>query len=197
MTAPAPPAGRPAVFLDRDGTLIDELGYLADPEGVRLYPGAALAVHALNEAGIPVVLVTNQSGIARGMFTEETLGQVHDRLRQLLAAEGAVLDDIRYCPHHPELGPAQYRAACLCRKPGPGMILTARERLHLDLAKSWVVGDAARDLEAGRRAGVAHLVLVRTGKGARTERDATEAERGDWTVVDDLPEAVRGILHRP
>jgi D-glycero-D-manno-heptose 1,7-bisphosphate phosphatase len=194
MSEPAPPAGRPAVFLDRDGTLLDELGYLSDPDRVRLLPGAADAVRALNEAGLPVVVVTNQSGIARGYFTEEDLERVHARLREVLAVHGASLDLVLHSPYHPAHGDPRYRRDSACRKPGPGLLLAARDRLGLDLGRSWVVGDARRDLEAGRRAGVPHLFLVRTGKGAATERDMDADERRRWTVVDDLPAAAHAIL---
>jgi D-glycero-D-manno-heptose 1,7-bisphosphate phosphatase len=107
--------GRPAVFLDRDGTLVEEVDYLIDPGQVRLIPGAAAAVRRLNQAGWPVVIVTNQSMIARGMANERQLGRIHARLAELLSAEGAQLDGIYYCPHHPELGVPPYRAACDCR----------------------------------------------------------------------------------
>ena len=190
---PPPLHGRPAVFLDRDGTLIDELGYLADPAGVRLFPGAAAAVRALNDARLPVVVFTNQSGVARGMFTEDDLAAVHARLRELLAAEGARLDLVLYSPYHPEFGDARYRRRTDCRKPAPGMLLEARDRLDLDLAASWVVGDADRDLEAGRRAGVPGLILVRTGKGAATAA-AHDPKRRRWHVVEDLSAAVRLVL---
>lgn len=198
MSATPPPA-RAAVFLDRDGTLIDELGYLADPDGVHLYPGAARAVRRLNEAEVPVVLFTNQSGVARGYFSEETLGRIHARLAELLAAKGAHLDLVLYSPYHPEIGRERYRRATNCRKPGPGMILEARKRLGLDLARSWVVGDSDRDLESGRRAHVGGLLLVRTGKGADLEARGDAAALDDARIVDDLPAAVELILaaHSP
>jgi D-glycero-D-manno-heptose 1,7-bisphosphate phosphatase len=180
---------RAAVFLDRDGTLLDEDGYLDDPEGVRLLRGAARAVAELNDAGLATVLVTNQSGVARGMFDEERLAAVHARLAELLREKGAHLDLVLYCPHHPEHGAAPYRRTCDCRKPAPGLLLEAERTLGIDLARSWVVGDAARDLEAGRKAGVPNLVLVLTGKGSATATKLSPEERREVHVVADLPAA--------
>lgn len=184
-------SSRPAVFLDRDGTLIDELGYLDDPERVRLYPGAGKALARLREAGLATVLVTNQSGVARGLFDEARLAQVHARLEQLLAADGARLDLILYCPHHPEIGAPPYRRTCACRKPEPGLFLDARRRLDLDLGRSWAIGDSRRDLEAARRAGVRHVLLVATGKG-RAQREGSEGLFDAF--VPDLAHAVERVL---
>ncbi len=183
-----------AVFLDRDGTLIDELGYLADPDALRLFPGAADAVAAWNRAGLPVVLVTNQSGVARGLLDEASLARVHARLAGLLGRSGARLDLILHCPHHPTEGEPPFRRACSCRKPEPGMLLEAAERLGIDLGASWLVGDAERDLEAGRRAGVRRLLLVATGKGIAA--DARLRERGvdDYELVADLAAAAERVL---
>jgi len=182
---------RAAVFLDRDGTLIDELGYLARPEGVRLFPGAATAVRALNEADLAVVVVTNQSGIARGLFGEPELAAVHARLREELARQGARLDGILHCPHHPDFG-----APCACRKPAPGLLLEAARRLGLALGASWLVGDGKRDLEAGWQAELAGTVLVRTGKGAQALAELTPEERARTLVAADLAEAARLVLAR-
>lgn len=182
---------RRAVFLDRDGTLIDALGYLGDPEGVRLLPGAARAVRRLNEAGWLAVLVTNQSGVARGLFGEDDVRAVHARLAALLAAEGARLDLVLHCPHHPEHGE---RTRCACRKPAPGLLLAAAERLGLDLGASWTIGDSERDLEAGRRAGLAGGILVTTGKGAEALEALPAARRETLAVAGDLPAAVELVL---
>ncbi|MEM7305750.1 MAG: HAD family hydrolase [Planctomycetota bacterium] len=184
-------SARPAVFLDRDGTLIDELGYLGDPDGVALYPGAAAAVRALNGAGLPVVLITNQSGIARGLFTEDDLAAVHARLEGDLAAEGARLDLIVYCPYHPDHGPPKYRRESDCRKPAPGMYNEAVRRLDLDPARSWAVGDSARDLVAAQRAGVTGLLLVATGKGEAERERLGDVEH---RFVADLTAAADEIL---
>ena len=184
---------RAAVFLDRDGTLIDELGFLASAGGLRLLAGAAEGVRLLNQAGLAVVVVTNQSGIARGLFGEADLAAVHARLRDELARSGARLDAILHCPHHPDFGAPEQRA-CACRKPEPGLLLEAARRLELDLPSSWTVGDSARDLEAGRRAGLAGLILVATGKGAAEWRQLGEPLRSAVQRAPDLPAAARLIL---
>ncbi|MFM8273156.1 MAG: D-glycero-alpha-D-manno-heptose-1,7-bisphosphate 7-phosphatase [Gemmata sp.] len=155
---------RDAVFLDRDGTLIEDVHYLARPDQVRLIPGAAAAVRALNDAGALVVVVTNQAGVARGLFPESRVAEVHRRLSELLAQHGAKVDAFYHCPHHPE-GLGGYRVACACRKPEPGMLLAAARDLDIDLARSWMVGDKPCDAGAGRAAGCRTL-LVRTGHGA-------------------------------
>jgi D-glycero-D-manno-heptose 1,7-bisphosphate phosphatase len=186
---------RRAVFLDRDGTLLDELGFLARPEDLVLLPGAAEGVRQLNAAGLCAVVITNQSGIARGLFGEAELAAVHARLESELARAGAHLDAILHCPHHPEEGRGELRRACTCRKPAPGLLHAAAERLGLALEASWIVGDSLRDLEAGRRAGLAGGVLVLTGKGAE---ERTRLEPGARELVAaDLPAAVRAILAAP
>src|SRR5262245_12002003 len=157
-----PSAGARAVFLDRDGTLVDELGFLRDARDVRLLPGAAAGVRLFNRAGWRTVAVTNPSGIARGLLDEHALAEVHARLEELLAREDARLDAILHCPHHPEEGEPPLRCTCACRKPAPGLLLEAARRFALDLGASWTVGDSLRDLEAGERAGPAGGVLVLT-----------------------------------
>ena len=188
---------RPAAFLDRDGTLIDELGYLGDPEGVVLYPGAAAAVRQLNAAGVPVILVTNQSGIARGYFTEEDLARVHGRLERLLANEGAHLDLILFAAYHPDHPDPRHARCADWRKPAPGMLHEAARRLDLDLARSTMIGDSRRDMDAGARAGLSHLALVRTGKGEVERTRMTAAELDRTRVFDDLGAAVADFLRRP
>jgi D-glycero-D-manno-heptose 1,7-bisphosphate phosphatase len=186
-------AQRTAVFLDRDGTLVREVpGALSDPRQIELIPGAAEAVARLNRSGIPVALVTNQSAIARGWMDHERLERVHAALAQALAAHGARLDAIAICPHHPDEGLPPYRRACGCRKPEPGLVLEAAEALGADLARSWVVGDAERDLEAGRRAG-ARALLVLTGKG-RDEAERLRRSGAEPTCAADLGAAVEAIL---
>jgi D-glycero-D-manno-heptose 1,7-bisphosphate phosphatase len=180
---------RPAVFLDRDGTLIHEIDYLADPDAVELVPGSGEALAALQRAGFGLVLVTNQSGVARGLVSPEVLDAIHARLAALLAEHGVTLDDVQVCPHHPDHGPPAYRVACGCRKPAPGMLLASAAAHDWDLAASWVVGDAPRDLAAGA-AVRATGILVRTGKGARSEAEVPAGT----VVVDDLPAAARHVL---
>lgn len=163
---------QPAVFLDRDNTLIDDPEFIADPAQVRLRPGAAEAVRRLRAAGYAVVVATNQSGIARGLITEEQLEAVHQRLRGLLRQEGAELDAIYYCPFldGPEAVVQTYRRASEHRKPGCGMLLQAARDLNLDLGRSWMIGDRASDIEAGQRAGC-RTILVALSK-ASVDNDA-------------------------
>ena len=173
--------GRGAVFLDRDGTIVEDPGYLHDPAAVRLLPGAAAAIRRLNEAGWLAVVVSNQSGIARGMFTTADYHAVQRRLEELLAAAGARLDASYFCPHHPELtGP------CPCRKPGTRLFEEARDALGIDLRRSWFVGDRPSDLEPARRLGGRGL-LVLTGEG---ERHRAQAAALGAAVVTDLTAAV-------
>lgn len=180
------PELRPAVFLDRDGTIIEEIDYLADPDLVRLIPGAAEAIVELNRAGFYVVVATNQSGIARGMLDEHILGEIHAVMNSELAHEGASVDRIEFCPHHPKYDGVETER----RKPGPGMLLDAASALHIDLQASWMIGDAIRDCAAGHAAG-ARSILVETGKGAREKADLDgEADH----VATDLLAAVRWIL---
>jgi len=148
--------GRRAVFVDRDDTLVRDVPYCARPEDLHLFPGAAAAVRRLNEAGYLVVLVTNQSGVGRGYFTEETLGRIHDKLRADLAAEGARLDAIYYCPHRPDEG-------CRCRKPALGLLERAVAEWNIDLRSSYVVGDGENDMALGRAAGC-RTVQVTAGR---------------------------------
>jgi len=155
---------KPAVFLDRDGTLIEEKGYLRHAAEVNLPAGAAGAVRMLRQAGFAVVLITNQSAVARGFITEAQLVQIHARLQQLLQQEGAMIDAIYYCPHHPDAGNAPYRQRCDCRKPGPGLFFRAAREHSLSLPDSFLVGDKLTDIAAGQRAGC-RTVLVRTGYG--------------------------------
>jgi D-glycero-D-manno-heptose 1,7-bisphosphate phosphatase len=181
-------AGRAAVFLDRDGTVNREVDYLAHPDQLELLPGAAEAIKRLNQSGRPVVVVTNQSGIARGKLDEATLARVHERLDALLAGFDAHIDAYYACPHHPEHGEAPYRATCSCRKPLPGMLLRAAAEHDLDLSSSWMVGDSLRDVEAGRAAGT-RAILVATGKP-----DTLVGEREGVSSATDLAAAVDRIL---
>lgn len=154
----------PAVFLDRDGTLIELVHHLTDPHDVRLIPGAAAAVRSLRDAGYRVVIATNQSVVGRGMLDEAGLGAVHAEMALQLASEGAAVDGIYFCP----LAPVQKDPTVVehpMRKPGPGMLLQAAAEMGLDLAQSWMVGDTVSDMLAGRNAGC-RTVLVRTGYGA-------------------------------
>ena len=178
-------SARPAVFLDRDGTLIEDRHYLREAEGVRLLPRAAEAVRRLNLAGLPAVVVTNQSGIARGLLTESDYLSTMDRLDALLAEGGARLSGHYHCPHLPEIsGP------CECRKPGPLLYRRAAADLGLDLARSWWVGDRVRDIAAAADVG-GRGILVLTGAGV--DEAATAADQG-FRVVPDVSAAVERIL---
>ncbi|MEC8494231.1 MAG: D-glycero-beta-D-manno-heptose 1,7-bisphosphate 7-phosphatase [Planctomycetota bacterium] len=185
--------GRPAVFLDRDGTLNVEVDYLADPARFELLPGAAEGLARLAAAGFALVVVTNQSGVARGLLDEDVLARIHDRMAADLAAHGVTLDLVLYCPHHPTEGSGAHRADCSCRKPRPGMLLEAAGRLELDLHASWCIGDSLRDLEAAAAVG-ARGVLVRTGKGASQEAALARLTWTGTTVVDDIGDAASLIL---
>jgi len=185
---------KPAVFLDRDGTLIRDIGYLRFTREVAFFPWSIDAVRALNQAGLPVVVITNQSGVARGILTEPMIEDVHRHLSKVLDAGGAHVDAYYYCPHHPEGTVEIYRTRCDCRKPGCGMIERAAADLGLDPARSFVVGDKWIDVGAGRAAG-ARAILVRTGYGA-TEETEPPADLTADAVVDNLVEAVSWILRQ-
>jgi D-glycero-D-manno-heptose 1,7-bisphosphate phosphatase len=161
--------GVPAVFVDRDGTLNRDVEYLATVDDLRLLPGAADGVRRLRAAGFAVVVVTNQSGIARGLVDVGALATIHAALARRLAAHGARLDGIYVCPHHPAAGRAPWRRRCRCRKPAPGLIRRAVRELGIDLARSYCVGDSAVDLGLALATGT-RGVLVLTGHGRRTAR---------------------------
>ena len=187
---------RPAVFIDRDGTLTDEVGYVNHPSRLRLLPRSAEAIRRLNAAGVAAVVVTNQAGIARGYFSEKLLDEVHDVLRAQLAAAGARLDGLYACVHHPSEGEPPYRARCDCRKPQPGLLVRAAAELGLDLTRSTMVGDKASDLVTARTVG-AGAVLVLTGYGRgewEYRRERFEADPDH--VAGDLLDAVEWTLAR-
>ena len=150
---------RPAVFLDRDGTLNEDTGYVHRWEDFRWLPGAKAAIRRLNDNGVYVFVVTNQSGVARGMFGEDAVTALHEKMREDLRASGAGIDDFRYCPHHPDAAVGAYRRACTCRKPAPGMILDLIAQWPVDPAASIMVGDKESDAAAGRAAGIAAEVV--------------------------------------
>ncbi len=176
---------RSAVFLDRDGTLILDPGYQRDPSAIQLLPGAAAAVARCNAAGFVVVVVTNQSGIARGFITPAEYAAVERRVVELFAEHGALIDATYHCPHYPPIG-----GPCDCRKPGTLLYRRAAEALGLDLAASWGVGDRLSDLEPVRELG-GHGLLVRTGTGREHEQAASAA---GFPVLDNLGAAVDRIL---
>ena len=189
-------SGRPAIFMDRDGTICQEVGYVNHVSRCALLPRSAAAIRRINESGRLALVVTNQAGVARGYFEEPLIGQVHERMRGLLAEGGARVDGIYYCAHHPTAGEPPYRAACDCRKPMPGMLLRGAREHDVDLARSWMIGDSRKDIEAGHAAGTG-TVMVMTGYG----RGEWERRSGPWDAepahtAEDLLEAVEWILTR-
>ena len=185
---------RPAVFLDRDGTIIEDVGYLRDVSQIDLLPWSAAAIARLNAAGFAVVVVTNQSGVGRGYFDEAHVGATHSALDAMLAAEGARIDAYYYCPHYPESADARYGVVCDCRKPAPGLLRRAAQELDLDLTQSWMVGDWWRDVQAGAGAG-ARTILIRTGRSTEHRPEPPERPRAD-AILNDLMEAAEWILRR-
>jgi D-glycero-D-manno-heptose 1,7-bisphosphate phosphatase len=183
-------SGRPAVFLDRDGTLVEEVPYLHEPERVVLVPGATAALAGLAAAGFALVVVTNQAGVARGRFPEAAVARVHRRLAGLLAGGGVRLDGVWYCPHHPEGTVARYARACGCRKPAPGMLLAAAAALGLDLGRSFLIGNDPIDVGAAQAAGVAPLFVT-------TGRAAGEPPPAGVPAFPTLAAAARAVLEAP
>jgi D-glycero-D-manno-heptose 1,7-bisphosphate phosphatase len=186
---------RRAVFLDRDGTIIEDVNYLHAIDQIAWYPWSIDAIRALNAAGFAVVVTTNQSGVARRYFTEAFVEEVHHALDRRLAAGRARIDAYYYCPHHPEGEAADYRRRCDCRKPSGGLVERAVLELGLDPARSFVVGDSWRDVGLARTVG-ARGILVRTGGGAREEGRPQDGLTAD-AIVDNLAAAASWILmHR-
>ena len=185
---------RPAVFLDRDGTLNEEVGYLDRLDRLALFPWSVDAVRLLNRQGFAVVVVTNQAGVARGFFEESFVHEVHQHIDRRLADGGARVDGYYYCPHHQDATVAAYRVDCDCRKPRPGMIRRAEQDLRLDLAQSFVVGDRWLDIGLAHAVG-ATGVLVKTGYG-HEEASRPDAGTPAAAIVDNLMEAVGWILRR-
>ncbi len=181
--------GKGAVFLDRDGTINEEVGHLDSLDKLKVFPAAFDAVRMINEAGMRVVVVTNQSGVARGLFDEAFVEEVHERIKKLFLEHGAVIDRFYYCPHHPTEGVGRYRISCGCRKPEPGMLIRASEDLHINLPASYVVGDSARDMGLADRTG-ATGILVKTGYGKDVASSATTAAY----VAEDILGAAGWIL---
>lgn len=187
---------QPAVFLDRDGTINEQMGYINHTCRFQLLPGAALAIKKLNDAGIPVVVISNQSGLARGYFPEELLVAVHEKMNRLLEDVGAHVDGIYYCPHHPEAKEERFREECNCRKPKPGLVVQAAKEMNLDPEKSYVVGDRWSDIKTAANCG-ATSILVRTGYGRGDEQYIGPQQKiqPDFKA-DDLSEAVDWILSK-
>lgn len=187
---------RPAIFLDRDGTICEEVGYVNHLSRSRLLPRSLEAIRLINQAGLLAVVTTNQSGVARGYFSRDLVEAVHAQLRATVAAGGAHLDAIYYCPHHPREGAPPWRTECDCRKPRPGMIMRAAREHDIDLRQSYAVGDSVVDIEAGAAAGLPG-VLVLTGYGrGLVEHQRERLGPGPEHAAEDLLDAVRFILSR-
>jgi D-glycero-D-manno-heptose 1,7-bisphosphate phosphatase len=178
----------PAIFLDRDGTIIRDADYLARPSQIEVLPNAVAGLHALRDAGFRLIVCSNQSGVARGFFDEDAVRIVNEALATMLMRDGAPIDAWYHCPHLPGAAVARYDVACECRKPAPGMILRAAAEHAVDLARSYAVGDRERDLEAGRAAGCRGGVLIGPGPASPGEvraGDLLAAAR--WIIGDARP----------
>jgi D-glycero-D-manno-heptose 1,7-bisphosphate phosphatase len=178
-----------AIFLDRDGTINEDVNFLSSPEQLILIDGSAEAIKEANEMGLKVIVFTNQSGIARGYFTEEDLKKVHKRLDELLAEKGAKIDAYYYCPHHPTEGNGDYKVECECRKPKDGMLKRASREQNIDLKNSFVIGDRCIDIEAGKTAG-ATTILVLTGYGVEELEKCRDKNLDPDFVAKNLKEAI-------
>ena len=186
-----------AVFLDRDGTINEEVGYLDSLDKLKVIPNAYEAIRLINVSGMKALVITNQAGVAKGFFTEEFVNLINERLRTDLLRMGASIDKFYYCPHHPTEGIGIYRQVCNCRKPAPGMLLNAAQELNIDLTQSYLIGDRFRDMEAGKKVGV-RGILVKTGFGQGVLQDdgpdeATPEGKPEFIAADIL-EAVQWIL---
>jgi D,D-heptose 1,7-bisphosphate phosphatase len=179
-----------AVFLDKDGTLVEDIPYNIDPEKIQLVEGALESLRLLQEHGYQLIVITNQSGIARGFFEEHELHGVRQRIRELLSPAGITLTDFYYCPHHPEGKVSKYAVDCFCRKPQPGMLYRAALEHDIRLADSWLVGDILHDIEAGNRAGCKTVLI---NNSHETEWNMNTIRRPKFTVRD-LEQAAHAIL---
>ena len=187
--------GQIAAFLDRDGTLNEEVNFVRRPEELELLPDAAASVRALNERGIIVCIISNQSGVARGFLTEEDLVPIHTKLERELDRSGAWIDRIYYCPHHPTEGIPPYNIVCTCRKPETGMLHQAAQEFGLDLRQCFVVGDRIVDIQAGRAAG-ATTILVMTGYGPHALKECRENDVVPDFIAADIAEASNIIVQK-
>lgn len=184
----------PAIFLDRDGTINVDHGYVHEIDQFQFIDGVIDAMRELKSMGFALVLITNQSGMARGKFTEDQFMQLTEWMDWSLADRGVDLDGIYFCPHHPEGSEEEYRQTCDCRKPQPGMFKSAQEHLHIDMASSYMVGDKVEDMQAAAAAGVGTKVLVRTGKPVTEEGE----NLADCVIesLADLPKAIKSIKNK-
>jgi D,D-heptose 1,7-bisphosphate phosphatase len=186
-----------AVFLDRDGTINEEAGYLDNLDKLKIIPAAYEAIRLINLSGMKAIVVTNQSGVARGVFTEKFVRQTHKIIQAALLEKKASIDKFYYCPHHPTEGTGIYLQNCNCRKPLPGMLLQAAHDLDIELGNSYMIGDTYRDMEAAKKVGVKGI-LVKTGYGREVlqnvDPDAATAGNNPDFVAEDILEAVKRIM---
>jgi len=186
-----------AIFLDRDGTINEEVGYLDSMEKLQIIPAAFEAIRLINQSGMKAVVVSNQAGVAKGYFSEKFVREINGQIQSALLERGALIDRFYFCPHHPSEGNDPYRKICDCRKPEPGLLHQAAADLDIDLTRSYLIGDRLRDVETAHRAG-AKGVLVMTGYGQDLMREAgpdqaNKLNQPDY-VAKDILEAVRWIL---
>jgi D-glycero-D-manno-heptose 1,7-bisphosphate phosphatase len=191
--SPSPNRQSRAFFVDRDGTLNEDIGYVSTPDELKLFPWAPQALRLINEAGFKAIVITNQSGIARGLYDERTFEAINSRLIEELTANGARVDGIYYCPHHPDIGVSPYRTNCNCRKPQTGLLDLASHEHNIDLSGSFVVGDKASDINLAKNAG-ARSVLVLTGYGRDTLAHPKRWPCEPDFVAENLLNAVKQIL---
>jgi D-glycero-D-manno-heptose 1,7-bisphosphate phosphatase len=184
-----------AVFLDRDGTINVDYGYLNHSDQMDLITGAGEAIKKLNEAGYKVIVVSNQAGIARGLASEDQVQSCNKTLQKKVLNEGGIIDAIYYCPHHPEHGTHPYKKKCDCRKPEPGQVQAAEKKFNLDLSKSFMVGDKTTDIELGKNAGL-KTVFVLTGKGEGEEPKLAEKKLKPDHKAPSIVEAIEWILSK-
>ncbi|MCP4714515.1 MAG: HAD family hydrolase [Deltaproteobacteria bacterium] len=184
-----------AVFIDRDGTLNEEVHYLSRPDQLRLISGAAQAIVEINRAGLLAVVITNQAGVARGLIPEDQLPRIQQAFTEMLGREGARIDGYYQCPHHPDGSIARYRRTCTCRKPQPGLLLQAAQELDIDLKKSCVVGDKASDIQLGHNVG-ATTFMVMTGYGRDHHNNYPPDCRPPHYTCSDILEAAQLIIQR-
>ena len=178
-----------AVFLDRDGTIIEDVGYLSSPEQIKFIPGSIESIKSLNQSGFKVIVISNQSGVARGHFSEDMLQTIDKIVHRGLLHGGAHVDAHYYCPHHPQHGVYPYKQECDCRKPNTGLIKQATEQFKIDLNSSFMIGDKATDIELGKKSGI-RTVLVQTGYGKKELKHA----KGPDKVAENLWEAVKWVI---
>lgn len=186
-----------AIFLDRDGTINEEVGYIERLDRLKVIPAAFEAIRLINLSGLKAVVISNQAGVAKGLFPETFVQQTHEHLQKALHQKGAAIDGFYYCPHHPTEGSSPYRRICDCRKPAPGLFLQASREMHIDLSASCMIGDRYRDMEAAHRAGVKG-VLVKTGYGTdvleNAGPDQETPEGKPEFIAEDILQAVQWIL---